>query len=109
VYANLALHYYDDKKTHEIIKDIARVLKVGGVLAFACKSKDDHRTGQAEEVERNLFVAPNGHALRLFSEDYTRELVDEQFDVRHLDRVEEDYNGRVSAIVRCVAISRGEA
>lgn len=103
VYANLALHYYTDAKTREIIQNIARVLKPAAILAFACKSKDEERIRGATELEANLFVAPNGHATHFFSKEYAAELVQSTFDIKWLDEVDEEYQGRVSSIVRCIA------
>ncbi len=103
VYANLALHYYSAEKTRETVASITQVLKTGGVLAFACKSKDEARTNGAKEVEDNVFVAPNGRALHLFSVEYARQLVADSFEVLHLDEVDEEYGGRESSIVRCIA------
>lgn len=103
VYANLSLHYYSHEKTREIVEDIAKTLKPGGILAFACKSKDEMRTKDAQEVEKDVFVDPKGHALHRFSIPYTRELLGGLFEVSHLDEVDEEYNGIVSSIVRCVA------
>jgi len=103
VFANLSLHYYTDEKTREIIKDIARVLKDGGILAFACKSRDERRKTGAEEVETNFFVAPNGHAIHFFTTEYAQEILDGMFNITYLDDVDEEYNSQVSGIVRCIA------
>ena len=103
VFANLSLHYYLDKKTREIAKEITRVIKPGGVLAFACKSHDEFRTNEATKLEDNVFVAPNGHALHIFSEDYAKDLLGTDFEIKHLDELDEEYLGRISGIVRCIA------
>lgn len=103
VYANLSLHYYSHKKTREIIEEIARVLKSGGLLAFACKSVDDFHHGNGEEVEENIFVAPNGHVRHLFSIPYAKELLKNLFKISYIDVVKEEYNGEKSSILRCIA------
>lgn len=108
VYANLALHYYPEEKTQGIIKNISKILKNDGVLAFACKSKDDIRTKDAQQVENNVFVAPNGHALHLFSISYTRQLLEGIFGITYIDEIAEEYNGRTSDIVRCIAKNIGQ-
>ena len=102
VYANLSLHYYSDQKTREVVKEIARVLKPSGTFAFACKSYDNlHNSGT--EIEKNIFVSGNGVVIHLFSKDYARYLVNGLFAIEFLDEVDEEYNGRYSKIVRCVA------
>jgi SAM-dependent methyltransferase len=103
VYANLSLHYYSHDKTREIMKQIARVLKITGLIAFACKSTDDFHHGNGEEVEENIFVSPKGHVRHLFSVGYTKQLLEVLFDIQYLDKIEEEYNGQHSNIVRCVA------
>ncbi|MBX4190959.1 class I SAM-dependent methyltransferase [Candidatus Saccharibacteria bacterium] len=107
VYANLSLHYYSDQTTKEIIEEIARVLKAEGILAFACKSYDDlHSSGK--EIGKNIFQWKLGVTIHLFSEEYAKSLVKDNFDIQHLDEVEEDYNGRYSRIVRCIAKKSGK-
>ena len=41
VYAQLSLHYFNDKITHAMFAEIHRVLKPGGVLAIMMNSLDD--------------------------------------------------------------------
>lgn len=103
VFANLALHYFFKDDTKNIVKGIVKILKPDGILAFACKSRDNQRTKDAKEIAPNLFVDPKGHALRLFSKEFATELTQDDFEIEHLDEVEEVYMGRVSSIVRCIA------
>jgi SAM-dependent methyltransferase len=102
VYSHLSLHYFSHEKTREIVENVAQVLKEGGIFAFVCKSKDEVRTKGAKEVEKDVFVGPKG-SLHLFSILYTRQLLDGLFAITHLDEIDEEYNGRVSSIVRCIA------
>lgn len=81
VFANLSLHYYTDEDTRKIIKDITRVLRPDGMLAFVCKSVNDFHYGNGEEVEKNVFVGKSGHVRHLFSVDYARELIQSAFEI----------------------------
>jgi SAM-dependent methyltransferase len=102
VYSNLALHYFSNEKTREIVSDVGRVLKIGGLLIFACKSYDSlHSSG--EEVEPNVWVSPTGATIHLFTEEYTRGLLNRSFNIEYLDEIEEEFNGRHSKIIRCLA------
>lgn len=103
IYANLSLHYFTDADTKQIFKNIAASLVPDGILAFACKSKDSFRTDGAEQVEKNVFVAPNGHAMHLFSIAYAQEVLGDAFKVLYIDEINEEYMGRTSDIVRCIA------
>jgi ubiquinone/menaquinone biosynthesis C-methylase UbiE len=102
VYANLSLHYYSDEKTKEIVREAARVLKPNGIFAFACKSYDDlHNAGR--EIEKGIFASTTGAAIHLFSKDYAKSILQGIFKVDHLDEAEEEYKGRCSKIIRCIA------
>lgn len=103
VYANLSLHYYPDIKTREIIKNISKVLKPNGILAYACKSYDDYRTNGSKEVEPNMFVAQDGHVMHLFTAEYSDSVLNDLFEIVSMDEVDEEYGGRVSGILRCIA------
>jgi len=104
VYANLSLHYYLNEKTREIVSEIERILKNGGIFAFACKSHDAQRTDGADVIEPDVYVAKSGHATHMFSTDYAKSLLEKYFDITYLDEVDEEYLGRVSGIVRCIAV-----
>ena len=108
VYANLALHYYSEHQTRNIIENISRVLRAGGILAFSCKSEDLNRTEGAKELEKNVFVDSKNHALHLFSIPYAQKLLEGIFEITLLDEVEEEYNGQKSKIVRCIGKNWGE-
>lgn len=103
VFANLSLHYYENDVTHQVVGEAARVLKPGGLFIFACKSRDDYRTKDAREVERDIFVDKNNHAVHLFSLGYARQLAQDVFKIELLEEIEEEYDGRASNIVRCIA------
>ncbi len=103
VFANLSLHYYSHNDTKRIVKNIKEVLKVGGLLVFACKSVENLELGNGKEVEKDIFVSDSGHVRHLFSKPYTRTLLSGLFQIEHLDVIDEVYNGQESSILRCVA------
>lgn len=103
VYANLALHYFTDEVTRQIVSTVAASLVDGGIFAFACKSEDNDRTDGATEVEEGVFVAPNGHALHLFSRQYAQDLLSGLFSIVLLEEVAEEYQGKTSKIIQCIA------
>ena len=55
VYAHLSLHYFDKATTEAIFKEIYRVLKPGGVLAFFTNSTDDPEYNTGKEIEADYF------------------------------------------------------
>jgi SAM-dependent methyltransferase len=103
VYSNLSLHYFDDKTTRKIFKEIWRVLKIGGILAFTCKSVHDHHYGHGEQVEKNVFVSESGHVRHLFSLEYAKELLNGLFEPLLLEEVEDENDGQTDSVIRCIA------
>ena len=72
VFANLSLHYFDDKTTKRIFSDIYRLLVPGGYLFFEVKSTADLDYGKGEEIEKDFFDF-NGKRRHFFSEAYLLE------------------------------------
>jgi SAM-dependent methyltransferase len=107
VYSHLALHYYPDATTHALFAELHRILKDGGVLAFACKSIDDPHYGVGEELEKDMFVT-EGHVRHFFSVEYVKELLQDKFDIEFLQDRQEKYGDTSSAFVWCVAKKRME-
>lgn len=103
VFANLSLHYYTDRKTREILKEITRVLKNGGLLVFACKSVDDFHYGSGKEIEKDVFVSASGHVRHLFSIPYAKQLLEGNFDTELLEPAEGEYVGEKGHFVYCIA------
>src|SRR6478672_10898228 len=54
IYARLSLHYFTNEVTERVFTELARVLKIGGLLCFMCKSTDDRLYGKGDEVEQDM-------------------------------------------------------
>lgn len=108
VFANLSLHYYSNHETKDILTEIHKVLKPKGVLAFACKSVSDVHHGQGQEIQPDIFLNEKGEARHLFSEAYTRKLLDGTFTMISLETVEEEFSGGRSSIIRVIARKQNE-
>lgn len=78
VYAHLTLHYYTHDRTREVVDEIRRVLKPGGLLLFACKSPADPAYGKGVELEPNLFDF-HGKVRHFFDPAYARALLESLF------------------------------
>ena len=55
VYAHLSLHYFSDRKTQEILKEISRVLRPDWIFAFFTNSTDDPEFDTGKEIEPYYF------------------------------------------------------
>ena len=68
IIADLSLHYFDEKTTFEIMKEIKRILKPNGVLLARVNSVEDiiHGAGQGEKIEDNFYYV-KGYNKRFFN------------------------------------------
>lgn len=102
VYAHLSIHYFNDQITRQIISEVSRVLKPAGMFYFRCKATDSWEKNISVETEPNLFVAnETGHIRHLFSEEYTREILNNLFTIKKLSRTKEEYRGQTSKFIDC--------
>ena len=103
IYARLSLHYFPDQATHAIFKEIARVLKPGGVLCFMCKGTEDPIYGQGDKIEDDMYEL-NGHVRHFFSEEYAKDLLDQAgLTMERAESGKEMIYDRESAFVKIIA------
>ena len=72
IYANLSLHYFDDKTTTNIFSKLLKFLNQNGYLFVRCKSVEDPLYGIGNEIEKNVFNN-KGKVQHLFSKEYLKE------------------------------------
>lgn len=70
IVADLCLHYFDTKKTQEIMQEIKRILTKNGHLLARVNSTADinHGAGQGEKIEENYYFV-NNYNKRFFDEN----------------------------------------
>ncbi len=68
VVCDLSLHYFTAQKTLEILDEIKRVLRPGGLLLFRVNSVRDvnYGAGEGREVEHHLYETDDGRYKRFF-------------------------------------------
>jgi ubiquinone/menaquinone biosynthesis C-methylase UbiE len=101
IYARLSLHYFNDKITKQIFKEIHRVLKSGGKLCFMCKSTDEPYYSLGREIEKDMFEY-KGHIRHFFSEKYVQECIQGMFEIEMMKSEKEILYGKESADVKFV-------
>lgn len=84
VYAHLALHYFDDDTTLQIVDEISRVLKPDGVLYFTVRSTADTLYGKGRPLADNTFCFA-GHVRRFFDDVSLKTLLHDW----HIERIRE--------------------
>lgn len=102
VYARLSLHYFTDKVTKKIFREIHRVLKPQGYFCFLCKSNKDPLYGQGKQIEKDMFECI-GHIRHFFSEDYAKECLGGFFEIQKLESGEDNFYGKTSAFIKAIA------
>lgn len=93
IIADLCLHYFDSKKTKEILNEIYRVLKSGGYLIGRVNSANDkyHIPLSAKVLEKNFYY--DGEIYKKFFEGKEFKELFENFKIlsleeKHMDRYE---------------------
>lgn len=68
IIANLSLHYFDEKTTKSVMKEIKRILSPKGVLLARVNSTKDinNGAGQGEKIEDNFYFV-EGYNKRFFT------------------------------------------
>ncbi len=91
VIASLSIHYFPWRETHDILDEVRRVLRPGGVFVFRVNATDDVNFGasQGEEIEPNYYrVPPDGRNdrpyKRFFDEPSLRAFLTPGWRVAHL-------------------------
>ena len=102
VYARLSLHYFSDRVTWNIIKDVHRILNQDGLLLFVCKSLEDSLYGKGTKIEKDVYEL-NDHIRHFFSKDYAKDLLKNRFKFLLLKSGQEDFYGEKSGYVKVVA------
>ncbi|HSD56387.1 MAG TPA: class I SAM-dependent methyltransferase [Candidatus Saccharimonadales bacterium] len=89
VYAHLSLHYFHRTATQDIFKEIERVLKPHGVLAFLVNSTSDPEYNTGTLIEPDYFYIDNA-MKRYFSVETVEEFT-KNFEPEILDAEGETY------------------
>lgn len=103
VYARLSLHYFTDEITQNVFREIARVLKPGGMICFMCKSTSDHIYGEGEQIEDDMYEL-KGHVRHFFSPQYAAKLLNNaQLQQTEMQVGEEQIYDRQSGFIKVIA------
>ncbi|MFA6272053.1 MAG: class I SAM-dependent methyltransferase [Patescibacteria group bacterium] len=90
VYSHLALHYFDAKTTEEIFREIKRVLKIGGIVAFMVNSTSDPEYQTGIQIEKDFFAMEKKIKMRFFNIDTVKQIAND-FETILVDNLGESY------------------
>ena len=102
IFANLSLHYFTDKVTKRIFREISRVIKSNGILCICCKSTKDPLYGEGKELEKDIYVRDN-HIRHFFSEEYLKDLIKNEFEIIKLWSGMTEFYKNKSAFVKLIS------
>jgi len=101
VYAHLTLHYFKNKETTQIFKELNRILKKEGLLFAKVKATDDALYGRGKEIEKDMFIH-EGHIRHFFSKEYLQEKL-KGFNVTKIRKTSEVYHSYKSNFIEAIA------
>ena len=107
VYSHLSIHYFTDRVTEKILKEIKRVLKPKGIFCACCKSIKDPLYGKGKRIEKDMYIL-EGHIRHFFSEEYFKEKLKGKFKMIKLWSGRTRFYIRESAFVKVIAESNRE-
>lgn len=96
VYAHLSLHYFELEKTYEIMNEISRILKPGGVIAFLTNSTSDPEYNTGLMLEPDFFQVGKA-TKRYLSVDSARKLT-RDFQANLVDDMGQTYKDQAKGI-----------
>ena len=100
IYAHLSLHYFNDKETTAIFRNLYRILKKDGLIFVKCKSTDDLLYGKGEKVGPDMYR--KGHTRHFFSKEYMASRL-QKFKILKLRKTSSVYHAYKSSFIEVIA------
>jgi len=104
VYAHAVLHYFSHETTDQILKEIHRVLKDGGVFATLLKSKEDPEILKSLKLNESFYQTPQGIVERFFSVEEVHNECDGLFKPVVLDASEQTHETENATFIRFIGL-----
>jgi len=102
VYSHLALHYFNKKTTTSLFSEVARVTKMGGILAILLNTIEDPQIKHLIKIEKDYYLEPGKLFKRYFSAKSLLDFIDDKFKVLLLDAKGETYKDEIKTLIRFV-------
>lgn len=104
VVANLSLHYFDRPTTEQVLREISRVLKPGGLLAMRVNAVGDTLSGCPATVQAWEVVLVEGIAKQFFTEAMLREALPADLAPKSIEALTVLRYGKEKRILECIAV-----
>ena len=105
VYSHMALHYFDEKTTDRIFRDIHRVLKYNGLFATITNTTDDPENEARDYVQLEVGFYKNiskNIMKRYFSIESMKKFIESLFEIIILDNRGEAYKDKIKTLIRFI-------
>ncbi len=107
IYTHLSLHYFLDRQTTEVFKNLHKIINQSGFLFIKCKSIEDEEFGKGKEVEKNVFMTEENYLRHFFDEGYMKEKL-QLFKIIKIEKTEGTYEGlagcKISHFIEGIAV-----
>jgi ubiquinone/menaquinone biosynthesis C-methylase UbiE len=100
IYAHLSLHYFNDKETSGIFRNLYCFLKKGGLIFVKCKSTDDVLYGKGMRIGPDMYR--KGHPRHFFSKEYMTSKM-RKFKLLKLRKTSSVYHTYKSSFIEAIA------
>jgi SAM-dependent methyltransferase len=109
VMSNVALHSFGDQLIRQIVREVQRVVRPGGLVLLHLNSLDDmpyraQRYARVTELEPNYYWEAHGQTMHFFSEDYCRDVLQDWtiLELTHIP-LQDGAGTVIKCVWRCVA------
>jgi SAM-dependent methyltransferase len=109
VMSNVALHSFGDQLIRQIVREVQRVVRPGGLVLLHLNSLDDmpyraQRYARVAELEPNYYWEAHGQTMHFFSEDYCRDVLQDWtiLELTHIP-LQDGAGTVIKCVWRCVA------
>ncbi|MFO0971470.1 MAG: class I SAM-dependent methyltransferase [Candidatus Saccharimonadales bacterium] len=101
VYAHLSLHYFSEKRTKELFKELHSLLNAGGVFAFLVNSVYDPEFRTGKKLEDHFFEV-NGINKRYFDKIEVQKFTKDLFEPLLADECGTSYKDKADGMTQLV-------
>lgn len=85
VYAHQSLHFFNDRTTKRIVREVHRILKPDGMFTALFNSTKDPEIKELRKISKDYYCSTRGLTKRFFSVGYMRQIVKGYFKIILLD------------------------
>jgi len=106
VYSHLGLHYFNQKDTQQLFREIQRILKPNGIFASIFNTINDPEIQKAKKLENHFYIAPDKLQKAYFSTNYLKKLTQNLFKPIVLDNQGITHKDEIRTLIRFIGTKK---